>query len=319
MEEEDGIQYEDSIKRRRALRQVMKDNLKDIDNLKKHLDDVNSNKFDAMIKRVNEASEKSDHTRELSLDAIAMKELSLSLRNQALSMSDLSRRHDFDTLANRFVTLFKPENTNTIDWTVAGAKLGLLMNFCVSVNTMVGPLSKEEKIRKPAVRKAKEALDTTVQKPQEVSAEGADKDEATNERVLKLYDEANQLNEETHGKGFDLLKLLIDPVDSVQSVENLFDFSFLMKEKMVVVESGGGSAPLAVSTQPTVLDTKEKKQMVLSINMKDLEELATLLYGNVDNDVEIVHPLHRTDDVYKSNDAREQSEILEKKKKQRRT
>lgn len=215
---------------RLKLRQDVKDILKDVDGVKNLLSDVKSSKFGIVVQRLKDVCSKLEYARELTLDAACLKELSFALEKQASTMSSLSRRHDFDSIANRFVLKFTPETDNVVDWTTAGVQLGRLINFCVPVTTMVGPLSKEEKVRKVAVRKPREAPETgAIQKPQEMTEENADKDEATNGRVLKLHDEAITLNEQADGQGFDLLKLLIDPVDPVQSVENLFDFSFLMK------------------------------------------------------------------------------------------
>lgn len=236
MNEEDNEEdFFEKTEKRRKVRSGYKEVLKDIEATKEQLKDIHSRKYGVQLKKVNEWFEKSDHTRELSYDAMAMKEITSGLKGHAASLSNLAGTQDFAALANRISNMFKPENCNNMDWTAAGLHIGQLMNFCVSADTMLGPLSKEEKIRKAPVRKAKEQLDSVIQKPQEISVEGADKDDDTNERVTKLMDVTNQLHETSHGKGFDLLKLLVDPEDNVQSVENFFDFSFLVKVIMSYV------------------------------------------------------------------------------------
>jgi hypothetical protein len=40
---------------------------------------------------------------------------------------------------------------------------------------------------------------------------------------------------------FDLLDMLVDPVDPVQTVENFFDFSFLVRTKNAIMEHNKSS------------------------------------------------------------------------------
>ena len=111
---------------------------------------------------------------------------------------------------------------------------------------------------------------------------------------------------------------------------------------MVAVGKSGG-LPMASITIPEDIDEKKikKQQMVssvffficiwwvvviddayftvqvLSINMKDLEEMTKLLYGEGVSEADIHHPLHRNDEIYKSHDARQQADFLEKRKKRK--
>lgn len=56
-----------------------------------------------------------------------------------------------------------------------------------------------------------------------------------------------------------------------------------------------------------------KRQMVISLDMKDLEKLPELLY----EEPEPHHPLHREDEIYTTTDVYKQAEIQSKNKRSR--
>lgn len=55
--------------------------------------------------------------------------------------------------------------------------------------------------------------------------------EATNKRQENMKSKFKQLTEENNPE-IDIIQLLVDPLDPVQTVENFFDFSFLLKVPM---------------------------------------------------------------------------------------
>jgi Nse4 C-terminal len=123
------------------------------------------------------------------------------------------------------------------------------------VTTFLGPLRREVKQRKEqAPKKAKERLEET--QADQIEQAEEDEDEATNERVGQLQktiltlsnrdsssssSSSSQSTTGDVGEPVDMIRLLVDPKDLVQTVENLFDFTFLIKEKIMLVrkdESG---------------------------------------------------------------------------------
>lgn len=71
------------------------------------------------------------------------------------------------------------------------------------------------------------------------------------------------------------LVLQLDADDPVQTVENFFDFAFLIKEKRAM-ESVQDGEPKAIATDINKLNAymgNQRQQMVLSLSMKDLREL----------------------------------------------
>eukprot|EP01036_Dinobryon_divergens_P034055 gene34055-44003_t len=149
-----------------------------------------------------------------------------------------------------------------------------------------------------------------------------------------------QKDEELKPKPFNLLELMVYPTDPVQTIENFFDLSFMVKERDILIEVDDTGLPLAVASDRNKVSV-EKKQMVLSINMKELRELSSLLYpdvadktsrkrkssGSARNEEETdkddhaslsqsftvpypKHPLFRSDKLYKLSDVKEQTQLL---------
>eukprot|EP01032_Pedospumella_encystans_P009502 gene9502-11178_t len=190
---------------------------------------------------------------------------------------------------------------------------------------MVGPIHKEERVRKIVVRRQRENLAGVVNATSEnvENDENDGNDEATN--LLKHLESYEK-------EEFDLLKTLVDPINPVQSVENFFDYSYLHKEKRVVHKFDEASGSLkACIAEPEELEKRQKKQMVLSFNMLDMKHMAKVLYpemyeSSASDDAasssrssgtsqgtrssQVSHPLHREDPLYDAHDAQEQVRIL---------
>jgi hypothetical protein len=155
---------------------------------------------------------------------------------------------------------------DSIDWTGLGNDVFKLLSSPVPLTTMVGPFQREEKQRKIGQKKKisqneDDSKQFLPEKPQEIIQNGEendDKNEATNQRVKRLLSCVRDFTDDVYNKkdgkirrktsqdeeghkdfdvmtanenevGFDLLKLLVDPTDDVQTIENFFDFSFLIK------------------------------------------------------------------------------------------
>mmetsp|Transcript_39969 Transcript_39969/g.40763 ORF Transcript_39969/g.40763 Transcript_39969/m.40763 type:complete len:158 (+) Transcript_39969:136-609(+) len=111
-----------------------------------------------------------------------------------------------------------------------------------------------------------------------------------------------------------IMDTLVDHEDRVQTIENFFDLSFLIKDKHVIntINSDGMPMTLPVNNEreESILEKERgiisgsKKQMVLSLSMQQLAELSEFMSGSPPC------PLHREDSLYTAADAREQADIL---------
>jgi hypothetical protein len=200
---------------------------------------------------MNEIFEGIEYVREMTLDATALKAFSKALRAQAFQLNDLSKQYNFETFVERLHNKFIPETNEFIDWVMLGHEVEKIFNCpLVPFTTMNGPFLKEEKVRKQIVRrKADDEMDKhrAPEKGKEIIQNDDDQAEATNARVQHLLQEvrnrskpksssrAGSSSQLDYGEAepFDLLELLVDPVDPIQTVENFFDFSFLIKVKSI--------------------------------------------------------------------------------------
>lgn len=153
----------------------------------------------------------------------------------------------------------------------------------------------------------------------------------------------------------------MDQDSNVQTIENFFDMAFLIKDKKVKIQMdsdavleesaripGKPNLPVAVPIyndeieEMDAANTVDKKQQVLSLNMKDVSVLGQLLsaleaHGNIISglsstgssvhkglsnsssaSVSSTNMVHREDDLYEIADAHSQADLLEARKKQNR-
>ena len=87
----------------------------------------------------------------------------------------------------------------------------------------------------------------------------------------------------------------------MQTIENFFDYAFLVKNKRVVEEMGKSDGlPYGLPADPGKVVEKYgqgSSQLILSLGIKELRELAQLLPDTGEC------PLHREDDLYEADTA----------------
>ncbi len=93
----------------------------------------------------------------------------------------------------------------------------------------------------------------------------------------------------------------MDKSNPVQTIENFFDYAFLVKSKRVVEEVGKlDGLPYGLPADPGKVVEKYgqgSSQLILSLGIKELREVADLLPNNG------ACPLHREDELYEAETA----------------
>lgn len=225
----DKDDFETRFLLRKKLRSILSRLQSEKDLLKEDLKDNNKH-FQKIFEEVRNIchEEMGDHVRELNLDAAIALELANILKLQVLSLAEISKSYNL----SRFLDGVRRSSNSpagSINWSALGAMVASTWCCGGAMLTMHGPVKKQEKerTRKVTEKQSKEVDAKPAEKAENIEQEkeDADNDEATNRRVVRLLDHL----EERTDKSVDLLRLLVDPRDPVQTVENFFDFSFLVK------------------------------------------------------------------------------------------
>lgn len=236
-------------------------------------------------------------------------------------------------------------------WSRLGKDVGALFKSAPHATMMLGPLGKPSKVRKVTEKVAREKIgNVALAKPEDIVQEvDEEEDKEFNEATFKRIDvQMNLILEKSKkSQSLPLLPLLFDAEDQVQTVENFFDYAFLIKEKAVAQKveketKGGSGLPMIIAAPKEKLQELEVKQHVLSLNMKELKELAELCkdgsYGYDGEEEDGVTAsqgkgkssssgsgngnghkqrrnsvLHRTDELYTLEDPFKQAELLKRR------
>jgi hypothetical protein len=329
-ERKDGDQIpkmNDDSDDRRRLRIKMREHLSSVVCNRDSIAKINSDAFDIALRRQNELFEKTTHTREQLIDVTALKEIASAAKVQTNFLDDLSSRCDTTLLLESISKLHGNRTAGTFDWETFGRDVSVHFRSVPSFLVANGPLSQEIKARKQVERKSAKDNEPIV-RPDQVANTTKDDDgddgedgaaESTNKRVqhlrklLESKPVTTEVAGEEHVTQTDLLTLLVDPKDPIQTVENFFDFAFLIKDKCANVKLDSSGLPCVAATHfrdSNALSAGIKRQMILSLNMKELNELGGLVQQLLEAERKEECPLHRSDHVYSFTDVQEQAEYL---------
>lgn len=215
---------------RRNNRKKFKEVCEDMTDNKQELKNARSGNFASLLKGYEYVMNGlvDPNTRELIAGASCLRQLTGAVKDQAQSLCDVSARFSWQDLTTSITNRFGNGGANVgLNWEKLGSEARFLFNSTPSFTTMVGPIHKEERVRKIAVRRQRENTAGVVNVTSEnvENDENDGNDEATNARVANLLKHLESYRTEE----FDLLKTLVDPMNPVQSVENFFDYSYLHK------------------------------------------------------------------------------------------
>jgi hypothetical protein len=309
---EPDVEIEEEKRQRRQLRREQIALHDDMLSNRDKLNELGSSVLNNFRTTNNQLFHKTKFVRESYNDVKNLHELARAARGQAYRLEESDTQYDFDHIVAEIRDMCEPEDTGVFSWANFGRKVSCLFRKVPSFSPMLGLIDKEHKARKEVVRKARaKAEGGAADAPDEVQqTQGGDDEEcneATNERIKRMY--AAMSMDAGGAKGDDLLTILVNPTDPVQTVENFFDYSFLIKDKRVVESLNAEGLPETLKAQTQMFDLGgpdgERKQLVVSLGMRDLRTLASVL-----QEQGCEHKLHRDDALYAAEDAYAQAEIL---------
>lgn len=275
----------------------------------------------------------------IGIDVATLSHLALAVKKQAHRLGDNSSSFNFATFVHHLKERYSVDSTadgrqnyQPFDWSKLGMDIGNVFILPPKLSTMMGTLDVEIKQKKKGERTKKSKEDLVAENLEEIenkknkSAENGEEDdeaEATNGRSAKLVrtiekkcSSSSSSSSSSVPTNTPMLDLLVDIDDPVQTVENFFDFSFLVKNKQVIVSDDKASnsskkeLQLTMEQHPDKIANEDKKQMVLRIDMKDLLKIQDITQ-KVKNGVKT--ELHRDDELYRAANAHEQADLLQKR------
>lgn len=219
----------------------------------------------------NEIAESGDHVRELKLDAVITLELSKISLSYFETLVQSGNKCDINTLFRVLKGNYNVEGDdgnrrhsssssrdidsqggNFLSYHLLGqAVMGSVFNTNHAIRTMFGPIKQEIKERVQKERKVTEKEDMKKVKTQNAIMQENDGEEDQNDstaaRVKHMIEHVQPILYEGHDEGsakkkakdeatshqLDMLHTLVDPKDPVKTVENFFDFAFLLKVSLL--------------------------------------------------------------------------------------
>lgn len=323
-----------SKQERKRLRREQRDLSDELVMSKEDLEKTSSDTFTRLREKNNALNKQIVHAREALNDTQNVKVLAKAVKNAAGHLDDVSRRYDYASFAASLTADYNRGRASLFSWVDFGRDVGVLFRRKEQMSTMFGPIDKEVTVRASNREDRARQIEHSEQVLAQVvkQTDEDEESEATNLRVQHLYEVIREQ------ENFDLLDLLVDRKDPVQTVENFFDFSFLVKEKRAsqeVVKGGDSTAGLLLSRpldpQRLAAD-RQAKQHVLSIPMEDMRVVAELLseiddlerQSNKEKPLKRLREemperniLHRDDPLYTAESASHQASIIAEQAKQK--
>ncbi|KAK2463185.1 hypothetical protein APHAL10511_004840 [Amanita phalloides] len=254
-----------------------------IDEQQANLNDHSAEELAQHISRADALFTKVKGPQEAALDSSLLLKASSMGAQKARAMKSGSGDFDVDEFVSKLITYLggrrtledqDPDNSDVeqdgdapLDWERIGRKALANSHRAPALSFMFGPLSLEQKKRIIGKRAKLEKNKEDEKKPQELNEEDISRSQnETTKNVLAL----ESILEKEDGP-INLFKLIVNPKDFAQSVENLFYLSFLIRDGKVALETNKNGEPIVyMCEQPSDQDYAaglKKRQMVMEFDM----------------------------------------------------
>lgn len=255
---------------------------------------INQKEFGKALKRSSKLFQNVDTPQEAVLDAQVFKQLSRLTKVQVESLSTNAQKFTTTDFSERLLNSFKGPNCLT-NFRLIGRKVQHAYARPVPFNYMFGAIDvepKEEKEKKVRQSRKSSAVDETMAtqtaKTPKNTETGASLTEMLVNSTLMQLEDAYEVNDRNPISYFNFV---LDPQSFTKSVENMFHFSFLVKEGKAsfrLDDEGRGLpfiAPLKTSKKQSGAhdhdknggDSEERHQAIISLAYDDWEEMLELL------------------------------------------
>ncbi|CAM9421758.1 unnamed protein product [Ascophyllum nodosum] len=236
------------------------------------------------------------YPREAVQDGETMKLIASAASEQVKKVANSSVGTDLDDFLHKLKTVFSTASgagsgsSAHFNWSKLGGSVSMVfLSAPAGGGFMMGPLDKPLKEARSRQRRNKPNDDNVEEvEPEDVAPTkgkhgSKQKKDQTHERITRMRDQV--ATKGLNGKETDMFETLLNPKSFTQTVENLFDFSFLVKNGQGAISLDEGSGLPRVTFNGMQSGSAEgasssegPKQWLMSFGPADFREL-TELYG----------------------------------------
>lgn len=157
----------DEYFQRRDLRYKQRQIFEQIQNSRDKLIEFDLNDNDNLLQQFrqqsNKINSKVNHIRELQLDSINTRELASIINQQSTKLENYTSKFDIITFINGLKHLYIQDmNTNELNWILLGNDVNKLFKNIYGMNTFIGPIHREVKVRKVSERRPKDIVSLNI-------------------------------------------------------------------------------------------------------------------------------------------------------------
>ncbi|RLN87119.1 hypothetical protein BBJ28_00015533 [Nothophytophthora sp. Chile5] len=255
----------------RELLQAIKENANDLAKL-------TSSKFDSTTEELDEMYENVCYPREANLDAFNLDELNAAVakQSQALGSSDLTKYDPLELIRSSREACADSSQSGDFDWDTLGAAAGACFRSVPDISFLyvdVFGLMDTEVVQKERKRARRVQEDVTAQEAQ--PSEYTNKKDRKDAQARRLEVLQTAMERERKKPLFDVV---VNPKSFTQTVENLFDTSFLVRNGSmeIGVDQDTGLPYLENHEGQNDKDVPAQAQSIISITPAQWQQLAHL-------------------------------------------
>lgn len=250
---------------------------------------VDSSKFAEARAANNRLGDKVRFMREEVLDADNLNMLSRHTTTQAKHLAVVTQAVTVETftreLRKKMVT-FQSEEAHSdeefFDWPLLGGKVGHLFGGVAHTDFLNGPVGKPPPLRKERKKRADQDTEEEaggITKSEEVKEHTVEQKEQTQVRIseqlqlLRKVVPSSSASESGVTEGVDFFNFVVNPASFTQTVENVFDLSFLVKQGTAALQLDDDGLPVVLPCEHAKTDDDQKStQLVVALSPKDIRD-----------------------------------------------
>lgn len=266
---------------RRIIRKEYRQLIQETANQKQELIQPGAGGLEAALEKSNTLYESVKFAREAALDSEFLSLASQFGVEQAHRLNTGFKSRDINEFVTKVRNRMRPsideqfnetenQNLEDMDWDTIGKKAIKCFKRTPSVTFMLGPLSATPPIRKErSQRKEREKLGKKVA-PEQVTDQDDESDKLDKETSKKVEELRKHLDKAGH---IEFFRLIMDPDSFGQTIENLFHFSFLIKDGQASMSLNDKGIPEIEPAQPPLSEDysngkAERKQCIVNLDFE---------------------------------------------------